>query len=108
MHICLHLDNIIIPWESANQADFVAQSFLNPRLQYESLEGLMDVLAFLVQKLWQNKQKLIMEIPVNCSAYSSINWGLLAITLAPEVLGSPSRALKQGCAIFLLLLVAVR
>jgi len=28
MHICLHLDNIIIPWESTNQADFVDQSFV--------------------------------------------------------------------------------
>jgi len=34
--------------------------FLDSWLQYESLEGLMD---FLVQKLWQNKQKLIREIP---------------------------------------------
>jgi len=33
------------------------------RLQYESLEGLMEFLEFLVQKLWQNKQKLIGEIP---------------------------------------------
>jgi len=50
----------------------------------------MDFLAFLVQKLRQNKQKLIKDIPVNYSAYSSINWGLLAITLAPETPGSPS------------------
>jgi len=28
---------------------------LDSRVQYESLEGLMDFLAFLVQKLWQNK-----------------------------------------------------
>ena len=68
--------------------------FMDSRLQYESLEGLMDFFTFLVQKLWQNKQKLIREIPVNYSAYSSTNWGLLAITLAPETLGSPSRALK--------------
>jgi len=27
MHICLHLDDVIIPWESTNRADFVAQSF---------------------------------------------------------------------------------
>jgi len=27
MHICLHLDEVIIPWESINGADFVAQSF---------------------------------------------------------------------------------
>ena len=31
--------------------------------KYGSLEGLMDFLAFLVQKLWQNKQKLVREIP---------------------------------------------
>jgi len=33
--------------------------FLDSRLQYKSLEGLMDCLAFLVQTLWQNKQKII-------------------------------------------------
>jgi len=27
MHTCLHLDEVIIPWESTNRADFVAQSF---------------------------------------------------------------------------------
>jgi len=26
MHICLHLDKVIIPWESTNRAVFVAQS----------------------------------------------------------------------------------
>jgi len=36
--------------------------FMDSRLQYESLEGLMDFFAFLVQKLWQSKQKLIREI----------------------------------------------
>jgi len=69
MHICLHLDDVIIPWESTNRADFVAQG-LDSRLQYESLEGLTDILAFLVQKLWQNKQKLIRKIPENYSASS--------------------------------------
>jgi len=53
MHICLHLDDIIIPWKSNNQTNFAAQSFLESRLQYESLEGLMDFLASLVQKLWK-------------------------------------------------------
>jgi len=94
--ICLHLDDVIIPWESTNGTNFVAQIFLDSRLQYESLEDLMDFLAFLVQKLWQNKQKLIREIPENYSASSWINWGLLAITSAPETLGGRSRALKQG------------
>jgi len=27
MHICLHLDDVIIPWELNNRADFVALSF---------------------------------------------------------------------------------
>jgi len=54
----------------------------------------MDFLTFLVQKLWQNKQKLNRETPINDSAYSSKNWGLLTITLAPETPGSQSRTLK--------------
>jgi len=31
--------------------------FVNSRLLSESFEGLMDFLAFVVQKLWKNKQK---------------------------------------------------
>jgi len=27
MHICLHLDDVIIPWESTSRANFVAQIF---------------------------------------------------------------------------------
>jgi len=27
MHICLHLDDVITPWESNNRADLVAQCF---------------------------------------------------------------------------------
>ena len=57
MHICLHLDDVITPWGLTNRADFVAQIFFDSRLQYESLEGFMDFLAFLVQKLWKNKQE---------------------------------------------------
>jgi len=45
--------------------------FLDSRLQYESLEGLVDFLAFLVQKSRQNKHKSIKEIPSNYSAISS-------------------------------------
>jgi len=30
-----------------------------------ALEGLIDFLVFVVQKLWQNKQKLIKEIPTD-------------------------------------------
>jgi len=37
---------------------------LDSRLQYEILEGLMDFLAFLVQMLRQNKQKLIRGSPL--------------------------------------------
>jgi len=65
MHSCLHLDDYVVPWELNRRADFVAQSFLDSRLQYESLEGLIDFLAFLIQALWLNKQKLISEIPGN-------------------------------------------
>jgi len=28
MHIYLHLDDVIISWESTNRADFVAQSWI--------------------------------------------------------------------------------
>jgi len=28
LHIFLHLDDVIIPWEPTEQADFVAQSFI--------------------------------------------------------------------------------
>ena len=47
MHICLHLDNNFISWESNNPSDFVTRSCLDSRLQYESFEGLMDFLTFL-------------------------------------------------------------
>ena len=67
---------------------------LESRLQYESVEDLMDFLAFLVQKLRQNKQNLIREIPTNPLGNSYNIWGLLAITLVPETLGVRSRALK--------------
>jgi len=65
MHICLHLDDDVISWESNNPSDFVTQAFLDFRLEYESLEGLMDFLEFLVENLWQNQQKLIRGIPTN-------------------------------------------
>ena len=94
IHIYIHLDNGVTSGESNYPSDFVTQIFLDSRLQYESLEGLMDFLAFLVQKLWQNKQKLIREIPRNYSAMSSMIWDLLALTWAPETLGSRSRHLQ--------------
>ena len=65
MHICLHLDDVIIAWQANNRADFMAQHFLDSRLQYESLEGLMDFLVFQVLRLWQNNWKLIREMPTN-------------------------------------------
>jgi len=63
MHICLHLDDVIIPRELTNETDFVAESFLDSRLQYESLESLINFPAFMVQRLWQNTQTLIKESP---------------------------------------------
>jgi len=66
VYICLHLGDVIISWRTNDRGDFVAQSFfLNFRLQYESSEGLMDFLAYLVQNLRQNKQKLISVILTN-------------------------------------------
>jgi len=81
VHICLHLDNDVTSGESNHQSDLMTRSFfLDSRLQYESLKGLMDFLAFLVQKLWPNFRILIMKIPWNYSAMSSKIWGLLALT----------------------------
>jgi len=55
----------------------------------------MDFLAFLVQKLWQNKQKIIRGIPTNSLGNPCKIWGLMAaLTWAPETLGSRSRPLK--------------
>jgi len=94
MHISIHWDNDVTFGESNRPSDLVTRSFLDSRLQYESLEGLMDFLAFLVQKLWPNFRVLIREIPWNYSAMSSTIWGLLALTWAPETIGSRSRPLK--------------
>ena len=62
--------------------------FLDSRLQYESLEGLMDFPAFLVQKLRQNKQKIIRGIPTNSLGNPYKIRGLSALTWAPETPGS--------------------
>jgi len=41
MHICLHLDDVITPGvDQASQ--FCSSKFFYSRLQYDSLEGLMD------------------------------------------------------------------
>jgi len=68
--------------------------FLHSRLQYESLEALMDFLAFLVLKLWQNSHKLIGGILINSLGNPYKIRGLLILTLAPETPGSRFRALK--------------
>jgi len=54
----------------------------------------MDFLAFLVQKLWQNKQKVLERIPTNSLGNSYNIRGLSAITWAPATPGSRSRSLK--------------
>jgi len=58
--------------------------FLDSTLKYESLEGLIDFLAFLVQKLRQNKQKLHRGIPINSLGNSYKIRGLSSKTWAPE------------------------
>jgi len=68
--------------------------FLDSRLQYESLEGLMDFLTFLVQKLRQSKQKLIRGISTNSLENPYKIRGLSAITWGPETPGGRSRPLK--------------
>jgi len=52
VHICLHLDNDVTSGGSNNPSYFLTQTSLDSKLKYESLEGLMDFLAFLVRKLW--------------------------------------------------------
>ena len=42
MHISMHLDNDVISGESNHPSDLVTRRFLDSRLQYKSLEGLMD------------------------------------------------------------------
>jgi len=63
MHICLHSDNDVTSGDPNHPSDLMTRSFLDSRLQCESLEGLIDFLAFLVQKLWPNFRILIREIP---------------------------------------------
>jgi len=67
---------------------------LDSRLQYESVEGLIDFLAFLVQNVWQNNQKFIRGIPTNSLGNPYKIKGLSAITWAPETPGSRSRPLQ--------------
>jgi len=65
MHNCLHLDYVITPGSRPIKSILWIKVLLDYRLQYESLEGLIDFVAFLVQKLWQNNQILIRKIPGN-------------------------------------------
>jgi len=68
--------------------------FLDSRLQYESLEGLMDFLVFLFQKLWQNKQKIIRGVPTNSLGNPYKIRGPSAMTWGTEKPGSRSKPLK--------------
>jgi len=77
------------------------------RSWYESLEGLMDFLAFLVPKLWPKYCKLIREIPANPLGNSWNISNFLTITLAPETLESRSRAPKTRISLVQLVLFAV-
>jgi len=54
----------------------------------------MDILAFLVQTLWKNKQKLIRGIPTNLLGNPYKIGDLSTLTWAPETPGSRSRPLQ--------------
>jgi len=54
----------------------------------------MDILVFLVDKLWQNGRILIGEIPTNPLGVSCHIWNVFGITFEPETLETQSRALK--------------
>jgi len=65
MHICLPFGDVITPGNRPIEPILWLKVVSDSRLQYESLEGLMDFLACLVQKLWPHFRKLIREIPTN-------------------------------------------
>jgi len=94
MQIFLHLDDYVISWESNNPSDCVAQSFFGFEATIRALEGLMDFLAFPIQKLRQNRQKLIRGLYTNSLGNSYKIRGISAITWAPETPGSQSRPLQ--------------
>jgi len=58
MHTCSHWMTLSSPGSRPIEPISWFKVLVASRLQYESLEGLMDFLAFLVDKLWQNNQKL--------------------------------------------------
>jgi len=78
MHIFLHLDDLIAPGNRPIEPISWLKVFFDSRLQYESSEGLLDFLAFLVQKLWQNNWIFFREIPDNYSSNSRNIWNFLA------------------------------
>jgi len=55
----------------------------------------MDILACLVQELWQNNQKLFRESPLTARELLK-SLGTLAITFSPETRGIQSRAGKDS------------
>jgi len=67
---------------------------LDSRLQYDFLQGLIDIVAFLVQKVWQNNRISIREIPRKFPRYLLRVCSLLTTTLEPEMLESRWRTLK--------------
>ena len=81
------------PGSQPNKSISWLKVLLHSRLWYESFEGLIDFLAFLVKKSWQNNIILIQETPANPLG-NCLFYVVLAITLAPEMLESQSRARK--------------
>jgi len=68
--------------------------FLDSRLQYESLLGFDGLSSISGSKVMEKKQKIISGIPTNSLRNPYKIWGLMALTWAPETLGSRSRPRK--------------
>jgi len=62
MHICLHLDDVNIPWKLTNRADFVAQSFFGLEAIIRGFRGFDGLSSVSGSKVMAKKQKLIREI----------------------------------------------
>ena len=65
MHVCVHFDDVVISGNRRYEPFFWLKFLLDSTLSYESLEGLVDLLALLFPKLWSNFRKIIREIPTN-------------------------------------------
>ena len=52
------LVNFTRPWAPIQRANVLAEVFLESKISSESLEPLIDFLAYLEPKLWQKKQFL--------------------------------------------------